>query len=210
RSRRWRGEGAATVALPPSIDRVSRREPAICRSNPTVGVRDCAVRRSTARRGPGSSPLLGTECRREIMELSIGQAKAKGRQSAAFRFRDSGGYPPEPSAWCPRGDSNPYDLRRYHLKVVRLPVPPPGQVCCFSASSSPAASVPAHRPGSGPERCCRLPPVSPPAQPCRHQPAWPRALPSPPRQQVSPLPAPAFPPPRPSRQGHRRWFAARH
>lgn len=32
--------------------------------------------------------------------------------------------------WCPRGDSNPYDLRRYHLKVVRLPVPPPGQVCC--------------------------------------------------------------------------------
>ena len=33
--------------------------------------------------------------------------------------------------WCPRGDSNPYDLRRYHLKVVRLPVPPPGQVCCL-------------------------------------------------------------------------------
>ncbi len=26
----------------------------------------------------------------------------------------------------PRGDSNPYDLRRYHLKVVRLPIPPPG------------------------------------------------------------------------------------
>ena len=30
--------------------------------------------------------------------------------------------------WCPRGDSNPYDLSRYHLKVVRLPIPPPGQV----------------------------------------------------------------------------------
>src|SRR4249919_3472609 len=29
--------------------------------------------------------------------------------------------------WCPRGDSNPHDLRRYHLKVVRLPIPPPGQ-----------------------------------------------------------------------------------
>src|SRR5690606_13253119 len=28
--------------------------------------------------------------------------------------------------WCPRGDSNPYDSRRYHLKVVRLPIPPPG------------------------------------------------------------------------------------
>ena len=26
------------------------------------------------------------------------------------------------------GDSNPYDLSRYHLKVVRLPIPPPGQV----------------------------------------------------------------------------------
>src|SRR6185437_10074999 len=124
------------------------------RQGVTQGTRDMSVKsygrrtglcrapiHGAARRGPGSSPLLGTECRREIMELSIGQAKAKGRQSAAFRFRDSGGYPPEPSAWCPRGDSNPYDLRRYHLKVVRLPVPPPGQVCCFSASSSPAASV---------------------------------------------------------------------
>src|SRR5690242_5660728 len=29
--------------------------------------------------------------------------------------------------WCPRGDSNPHALRRYHLKVVRLPIPPPGQ-----------------------------------------------------------------------------------
>ena len=29
--------------------------------------------------------------------------------------------------WCPRGDSNPHDLSRYHLKVVRLPIPPPGQ-----------------------------------------------------------------------------------
>lgn len=49
------------------------------------------------------------------MELSIGQAKAKGRQSAAFRFRDSGGYPPEPSAWCQEGtrrrDSNPIAMR---------------------------------------------------------------------------------------------------
>src|SRR5690349_13726078 len=33
--------------------------------------------------------------------------------------------------WCPRGDSNPHASRRYHLKVVRLPIPPPGQVCCL-------------------------------------------------------------------------------
>src|SRR5690606_34770918 len=36
------------------------------------------------------------------------------------------------SIWCPRGDSNPHDSRRYHLKVVRLPIPPPGQVCLRS------------------------------------------------------------------------------
>ena len=29
--------------------------------------------------------------------------------------------------WCPGGDSNPHGLPRYHLKVVRLPIPPPGQ-----------------------------------------------------------------------------------
>src|SRR5687768_547164 len=34
--------------------------------------------------------------------------------------------------WCPRGDSNPHDLRRYHLKVVRLPIPPPGLVKPFA------------------------------------------------------------------------------
>ena len=38
--------------------------------------------------------------------------------------------------WCPRGDSNPHDLRRYHLKVVRLPIPPPGLMLLdFSACS---------------------------------------------------------------------------
>lgn len=26
--------------------------------------------------------------------------------------------------WCRRGDSNSHDFRRYHLKVVRLPIPP--------------------------------------------------------------------------------------
>ena len=34
--------------------------------------------------------------------------------------------PKQAHVWCPRGDSNPHDLRRYHLKVVRLPIPPPG------------------------------------------------------------------------------------
>src|SRR5690349_8774742 len=33
------------------------------------------------------------------------------------------------SFWCPRRDSNPHDSRRYHLKVVRLPIPPRGLVC---------------------------------------------------------------------------------
>src|SRR5690606_11925967 len=35
---------------------------------------------------------------------------------------------PDASVWCPRGASNPHDLSRYHLKVVRLPIPPPGHV----------------------------------------------------------------------------------
>src|SRR5690606_7082336 len=41
------------------------------------------------------------------------------------------GVPPSRDApsgeWCPRGDSNPHSRSRYHLKVVRLPIPPPGQ-----------------------------------------------------------------------------------
>src|SRR5690554_4321656 len=37
------------------------------------------------------------------------------------------GRPGPARVWCPRGDSNPHDLSRYHLKVVRLPIPPPGQ-----------------------------------------------------------------------------------
>src|SRR5690606_28041604 len=45
--------------------------------------------------------------------------------------------------WCPRGDSNPHSSRRYHLKVVRLPIPPPGQrhqAPSFPVSSGFAAS----------------------------------------------------------------------
>ncbi len=30
--------------------------------------------------------------------------------------------------WCPREDSNLHALRRYHLKVVRLPISPPGHI----------------------------------------------------------------------------------
>ena len=30
--------------------------------------------------------------------------------------------------WCPREDSNLHGFRRYHLKVVRLPIPPPGLI----------------------------------------------------------------------------------
>src|SRR6478736_7767052 len=50
--------------------------------------------------------------------------------------------------WCPRGDSNPHTLRRYHLKVVRLPIPPPGLIFrtlpsgqCFSGSAGFGASL---------------------------------------------------------------------
>jgi hypothetical protein len=28
--------------------------------------------------------------------------------------------------WCPERDSNPYASRRQYLKLVRLPIPPPG------------------------------------------------------------------------------------
>src|SRR6185369_1988670 len=51
--------------------------------------------------------------------------------------------------WCPRGDSNPHTLRRYHLKVVRLPIPPPGLIFpnlpagqCFSGSAGFGAGLP--------------------------------------------------------------------
>ena len=30
------------------------------------------------------------------------------------------------SDWCPGGDSNSHAIRRYHLKIVCLPIPPPG------------------------------------------------------------------------------------
>ena len=31
--------------------------------------------------------------------------------------------------WCPGGDSNSHAIRRYHLKIVCLPIPPPGHSC---------------------------------------------------------------------------------
>jgi hypothetical protein len=34
---------------------------------------------------------------------------------------------PETRCWCPKEDSNLHDRSRYHLKVVRLPIPPSGQ-----------------------------------------------------------------------------------
>src|SRR3546814_18270005 len=52
--------------------------------------------------------------------------------------------------WCPRGDSNPHDLSRYHLKVVRLPIPPPRQ--CIS--SKPASLQPvSYQPANQPPHC---------------------------------------------------------
>ncbi len=33
------------------------------------------------------------------------------------------------SYWCPGGDSNSHAIQRYHLKIVCLPIPPPGHRC---------------------------------------------------------------------------------
>lgn len=41
--------------------------------------------------------------------------KSRRRSSAALVF-----------CWCPGGDSNSHAIRRYHLKIVCLPIPPPG------------------------------------------------------------------------------------
>ena len=35
--------------------------------------------------------------------------------------------------WCPGGDSNSHAIRRYHLKIVCLPIPPPGHSCSYRA-----------------------------------------------------------------------------
>ena len=54
------------------------------------------------------------------------------------------------SNWCPGGDSNSHAIRRYHLKIVCLPIPPPGHeeqlieilrdwqdfFCCFRKKSA--------------------------------------------------------------------------
>ena len=37
------------------------------------------------------------------------------------------------SYWCPGGDSNSHAIRRYHLKIVCLPIPPPGHSCSYRA-----------------------------------------------------------------------------
>lgn len=41
------------------------------------------------------------------------------------------------SYWCPGGDSNSHAIRRYHLKIVCLPIPPPGHSCFCMAKPMP-------------------------------------------------------------------------
>src|SRR4249919_3240788 len=48
--------------------------------------------------------------------------------------------------WCPKGDSNPHDLSRYHLKVVRLPIPPSGHCFLRSVAGRSRRIVPADQP----------------------------------------------------------------
>ena len=42
--------------------------------------------------------------------------------------------------WCPGGDSNSHAIRRYHLKIVCLPIPPPGH-SCFCIRKTPTWQV---------------------------------------------------------------------
>jgi hypothetical protein len=45
------------------------------------------------------------------------------RNKALFRIRHYYRY----TYWCPEEDSNLHGITRQHLKLVRLPIPPPGQ-----------------------------------------------------------------------------------
>jgi hypothetical protein len=47
--------------------------------------------------------------------------------------------------YCPGQDLNLHALRRYHLKVVRLPIPPPGRSCGRVYAVEPAPSNGARR-----------------------------------------------------------------
>src|SRR5690606_6439174 len=122
-----------------------------------------------------------------------------GRDRPARRF-----------VWCPRGDSNPHDRSRYHLKVVRLPIPPPGQVLHLPPDRvrSRDIVIAISRPAGPP---VPLPPVRGPARraadpPARREPpaAWP---PEPPRAPREPHPGP---PARPEPRGFRTSGPGRH
>ena len=66
------------------------------------------------------------------------------------------------SNWCPGGDSNSHAIQRYHLKIVCLPIPPPGHRCssiekpslwqaffyCFRAKAKFFQMLPLHVTGS--------------------------------------------------------------
>src|SRR5690606_4334390 len=89
-----------------------------------------AVGRHTSKRSPR---LSGHE------NTMIVRARTKKGANGALIAPGSGETRAAWMCWCPRGDSNPYDSRRYHLKVVRLPIPPPGQVW-----TAPACAAAAH------------------------------------------------------------------
>src|SRR3546814_7938086 len=83
------------------------------------------------RLGPRRLPI---RIRATPMPVATIRNSKVGRYSASTRFLFRPPWPVVRTScpalsyiWCPRGDSNPHDRSRYHLKVVRLPIPPPGQ-----------------------------------------------------------------------------------
>ncbi len=171
-----------------SFSRSGRRGP---RNRPTsisvTPIPVATIRNSRDGKYSASTAILSCLCRRACRRFGMGS----GRESAWRLARQTN---PLYLQMVPKRGLEPYDLRRYHLKVVRLPIPPPGQtitsdylpdapriVTGFSVSGSlPKAFLhqkpkippePAHSPPEpgrpGPHRPSERPAVRPPEPPAR-------------------------------------------
>ena len=101
-----RHEGNTSAADDNTEQKTAHQKP-VCRSNKNE---KCFAETSAA---------IGTEpgqrrTRRNPRCRTTFKRKSR-RNSAALMFN-----------WCPGGDSNSHAIRRYHLKIVCLPIPPPG------------------------------------------------------------------------------------
>ncbi len=104
-----RHEGNTSAADDNTEQKTAHQKP-VCRSNKNE---KCFAETSAA---------IGTEpgqrrTRRNPRCRTTFKRKSR-RNSAALMFN-----------WCPGGDSNSHAIRRYHLKIVCLPIPPPGHSC---------------------------------------------------------------------------------